>query len=67
MNYDLMKTRRNAGYRSCVVAKGCMAVPWGHLLDDTKLFAFRGYVLCLSDFPMEHGMNLLIKRKSVSF
>ena len=20
------------------MAKGCMAVPWGHLLDDTKLF-----------------------------
>ena len=24
------------------MAKGCMAVPWGHLLGDTKLFSFRG-------------------------
>ena len=25
------------------MAKGCMAVPWGHLLDDLKLFSFREY------------------------
>ena len=25
------------------MAKGCMAVPWGHLLDDSKLFSFRGF------------------------
>ena len=24
------------------MAKGCVAVPWGHLLDDTKLFLFQG-------------------------
>ena len=24
------------------MAKGCMAVPWGHLLDDTKLSLFQG-------------------------
>ena len=26
------------------MAKGCMAVPRGHLVDDTKLFSFRGLV-----------------------
>ena len=25
------------------MAKGCMAVPWGHLLDDSKLFSFWGF------------------------
>ena len=24
------------------MAKGCMAVPRGHLVDGTKLFSFRG-------------------------
>ena len=24
------------------MAKGCMAVPLGYLVDDTKLFSFRG-------------------------
>ena len=24
------------------MAKGCMAVPRGHLVDDTKLLSFRG-------------------------
>ena len=23
------------------MAKGCMAVPWGHLVDKTKPFSFR--------------------------
>ena len=25
------------------MAKGCMAVLWGHLLDDTELSSFRGF------------------------
>ena len=25
------------------MAKGCMAVPWGHLLDGSMLFSFRGF------------------------
>ena len=25
------------------MAKGCMAVPRGQLVDDTKLFSFRGF------------------------
>ena len=25
------------------MAKGCMAVPWGHLVDDNKLFSLRGF------------------------
>ena len=35
-------TLHNAGCRSIFMAKGCMAVPLGHLLDDTKLFSFKG-------------------------
>ena len=31
------------------MAKGCMAVPWGHLLGDSKLFSFKGLVLKLSN------------------
>ena len=32
------------------MAKGCMAVPWGHLVDDTKLFSFRGFGLSMIYF-----------------
>ena len=58
------------------MAKGCMAVPWGHLLGDTKLFRVSGsgfkaypwrrqmfYDIIFVRVSYGAGMNSIIKRK----
>ena len=47
------------------MAKGCMAVPWGHLLDDSEVFSFRGFGFKANDgYQKFMFYDLLVKVSS---